>query len=356
MKFKELLNKLLSVLITTLLVIQPLSGSITTFQNIAYPTQNIDLEKVKNIAFEYIGHELYSPNSPYPQIQEYIPKTAIHSIVGGALAELAGGDFSQGAIATAVSHNVAEYLKDKLYSDFDPKNPPFDKNDPQAIQDYANLQEEIIKGLSSVVSGAITLATHENVTDKELEIAQSMGESVAENNALFLPIIYALGGLMTAYDTYSTYQDEGAYEAVKSLMIDGVITAVGGGLFKVGGKVFTKIDDAYDYYKSVKNSGDLKNLIDIKYSNISTAKSYQSNIPRTLKEEMLWKEVVANPSSGKEIMKDKIKDPRFKPEDGWQKMSKTHKLPDGRKIEIHYQYNKLVDKAYDIKLDSPKYD
>ncbi|MDN5053613.1 hypothetical protein [Aliarcobacter butzleri] len=80
-----------------------------------------------------------------------------------------------------------------------------------------------------------------------------MGESVAENNALFLPIIYVLGGLMTAYDTYSTYQDEGAYEAVKSLMIDGVITAVGGGLFKVGGKVFTKLDDAYDYVKITKS-------------------------------------------------------------------------------------------------------
>ena len=55
-------------------------------------------------------------------------------------------------------------------------------------------------------------------------------------------------------------------------------------------------------------------------------------------------------------MKIDIKDPRFRPEDGWEKKYKTHTLPDGRTIEIHYQYNKVVDKAYDIKMNSPKYD
>ncbi|MBF7070129.1 hypothetical protein [Aliarcobacter butzleri] len=50
-------------------------------------------------------------------------------------------------------------------------------------EEYA---EEIIKGVSSIISGAVVLATHENVTDKELEIAQSMGESVVENNSLKL--------------------------------------------------------------------------------------------------------------------------------------------------------------------------
>ncbi|WP_046991885.1 hypothetical protein, partial [Aliarcobacter butzleri] len=105
-------------------------------------------------AFEYIGHELYSPNSPYPQIQEYIPKTAIHSIVGGALAELAGGDFSQGAIATAVSHNVADLIGNTFLD-------KAVKNELTTTQ-----AEEIIKGISSIVSGAVVLATHENVSQK----------------------------------------------------------------------------------------------------------------------------------------------------------------------------------------------
>ncbi|RBQ30638.1 hypothetical protein CRU92_11495 [Arcobacter sp. FW59] len=72
------------------------------------------------------------------------------------------------------------------------------------------------------------------------------------------------------------------------------------------------------------------NKIDNEYSKISTANKNQSNVPRSLKEEMLWKEVVANPLSGKD-MDINIKDPRFKSEDGWQKMYKTHTLPDGRK-------------------------
>ncbi|WP_323588168.1 two-partner secretion domain-containing protein [Aliarcobacter butzleri] len=125
-----------------------------------------------NVAFEYIGHELYSPNSPYPQIQEYIPKTAIHSIVGGALAELAGGDFSQGAIATAVSHNVADLIGNTFLD-------KAVKNELTTTQ-----AEEIIKGISSIVSGAVVLATHENVTQKELDISQDMASSVVTNNYL----------------------------------------------------------------------------------------------------------------------------------------------------------------------------
>lgn len=49
------------------------------------------------------------------------------------------------------------------------------------------------------------------------------------------------------------HMKKGTAEAVKSLLIDGTITAIGGGLYKVGGKVFTKVDDAYDYVKTIES-------------------------------------------------------------------------------------------------------
>ena len=125
-----------------------------------------------NVAFDYIGHSVYSNDSQFPQLRDAIPKTVIHSLVGGTLAELAGGDFSQGAINTAVSHTVAEYMDKEL----------LDKTVKGDIsKEEANAY---IKAISSVVSGAAVLATHEKVSDKDLKIAQDMGNSVVENNAL----------------------------------------------------------------------------------------------------------------------------------------------------------------------------
>ena len=120
--------------------------------------ETILASSVGNVAFEYIGHEIYSDNSRFPQLRDVVPKTVIHSLVGGTLAELAGGDFSQGAVATATSHTVAEYI---------------DNNFVQDIVNGKITQEEAdtyIKAISSVVSGATVLATHENVTDEELAI------------------------------------------------------------------------------------------------------------------------------------------------------------------------------------------
>ena len=38
-----------------------------------------------------------------------------------------------------------------------------------------------------------------------------------------------------------------------------------------------------------------------------------------------------------------------------QKDSRIKALPNGKNIEIHYQYNKYTDKAYDIKMKSPQH-
>jgi filamentous hemagglutinin len=127
--------------------------------------------------FNYIGHESI--------IKDNLPaKAVVHGLVGGALAELRGGDFSSAAVGTATAHVVGEYVKEEMLGSIDYENPPFDPNNPASIQAYTNQINEKIIAVSSLVSGAVTLATHENVSDEELEAAQEMGSSVVENNAL----------------------------------------------------------------------------------------------------------------------------------------------------------------------------
>ena len=140
-------------------------------------------ESAGNVAFDYIAYDVYSENSKFPAIRDNIPKDVIHGLVGGALSELGGGDFSSGAVSTVVSHVVAEQIGDDLRRD---------------VWLGKISREDALKQLqaiTSVVSAAVVLATHENVTDEELAIAQSMGESVVEYNYM-------------SVDTWNLLQDE----------------------------------------------------------------------------------------------------------------------------------------------------
>lgn len=87
---------------------------------------------------------------------------------------------------------------------------------------------------------------------------------------------------------------------------------------------------------------------------ISTAKpGKQFTAPRDLSEQVLWKQVEKNPS-GDYPLKGMNTDPRFPKSAGFQKMSTNHTLFDGNNIEIHYQYNAVTNKAYDVKIVTPK--
>ncbi len=69
-------------------------------------TDNL-IDEAASVAFESIGHDLYN-NSEYKGFLP--PKSITQGLVGGVLAELKGGDFTSGAIATATSHFVAEQM------------------------------------------------------------------------------------------------------------------------------------------------------------------------------------------------------------------------------------------------------
>jgi len=87
---------------------------------------------------------------------------------------------------------------------------------------------------------------------------------------------------------------------------------------------------------------------------ISTANSAKGQVaqPRNLEEGLVVQEVLADPEIGKPL--DLNNDPLFHKDDGFIKMSYSHKLPDETSITVHYQYNKDTGKVYDIKFDSPE--
>ncbi|WP_261334009.1 hemagglutinin repeat-containing protein [Rhizobium leguminosarum] len=87
----------------------------------------------------------------------------------------------------------------------------------------------------------------------------------------------------------------------------------------------------------------------IDYDTISTAKPGQATTPRNLAEQVLWNQVTNDPVSGSKLI-GLNNDPRFSASNGWQKMEATHTRPDGTKISIHYQYNSVTGRAYDMKL------
>ncbi|WP_240042353.1 hypothetical protein [Photorhabdus khanii] len=100
---------------------------------------------------------------------------------------------------------------------------------------------------------------------------------------------------------------------------------------------------------SISNEQIIKNA-----ETISTAKpGQQFTTPRDLNEQILWSQVKTSPSKG-QILPGMNNDPRFPESAGFQKMQVNHQLPDGSNITVHYQYNSITGKAYDMKITTPQ--
>ncbi len=93
--------------------------------------------------------------------------------------------------------------------------------------------------------------------------------------------------------------------------------------------------------------------MNVDYDKVSTAKTGQATAPRNLQEQVLWNQTLRDPASG-EKLDNMNNDPRFPTSNGWQKMQTSHTDPQGRSISIHYQYNSISGKAYDMKLTNPQ--
>jgi len=75
----------------------------------------------------------------------------------------------------------------------------------------------------------------------------------------------------------------------------------------------------------------------------------QVNQPRNIQEQIVWNDVVENPKSGVEL-RSLNKDQRFPQDAGFVKMSRTVKTKEGKTVEVHYQYNDVTKKVYDMKI------
>jgi len=130
-------------------------------------------ESVAAPAFNYIGHTLTGTDGLKLDKNALSTKALIttsHALVGGAVAELSGGEFSSGAVATAVGHVVSEAFSDSYLID-------------RALGRKS--AEEIRTELSAIgkaVGGATVILTQENVSDEELARATALAESVIINN------------------------------------------------------------------------------------------------------------------------------------------------------------------------------
>ena len=167
------------------------------------------INEAGSVAFNAVGHDLYN-NSEYKEILP--PKSVVQGLVGGALAELQGGDFTSGAISTATSHIVAENMLQFYEQDI--------KDGKIGLKEL----ETFIKATSSVVSGVVTKAVNPDVSDEDLKKSNDIGQNAVEHNAIFLiPVALAiLEGIdkgITAYDAYQLAKavDEGDSTKVEEL-------------------------------------------------------------------------------------------------------------------------------------------
>ncbi|EKC4132935.1 VENN motif pre-toxin domain-containing protein [Salmonella enterica subsp. enterica] len=290
-----------------------------------------------------------------------------HAIIGGVVAELNGAPASGGA-AGAVTGEVAAITISRLYFG----KPP---------SELSESEREQLSGMSTVaaaLAGSLASASSSGTV-----AGARAGNNAVENNALSLPKgMTETGQAATSWVKYA--QDNNlSPEQVQAGLTDivrgdlpesaNIIKAI---LENNPGSdtvmALLSAEDAKDYALALLTSipaekalslvGKGLKVIDNKIlisaaEKISTAKGLQSATPRDLNEQILWKQVESNPANGIKFSDKGLNlntDPRFPYSAGFEKMTATHELPNGSKIEIHYQYNSVTGKAYDMKIVSPQ--
>ncbi|QKJ86254.1 filamentous hemagglutinin N-terminal domain-containing protein [Paramixta manurensis] len=292
-----------------------------------------------------------------------------HAILGGAVAALQGNSAAAGATGAGGGELAARAIASMLY-------PGVDK--------LSEEQKQTVSALASISAGMAGGIAGGNIAGAAAGAAA--GKNAVENNALsdgwnnILPsgaIDY--GQSVQSYVKYA--QDNNLppeqVQAGLAQMVKGdlpesadIIKAI---LSNNPGSdtvmAVLSAEDAKDYALALltsipaekalslvgKATGVISNKILISAAEkISTAKpGKQFTAPRDLNEQVLWNQVEKNPSGGHPL-KGMNTDPRFPTSAGFQKMATNHTLPDGSNIEIHYQYNAVTNKAYDVKIVTPK--
>jgi len=252
----------------------------------------------------------------------------------------------------------------------------------EVILDHSKYKDgDIISGIHSG-SGLQYLVVNENGVLKakllpvEYQTIYSIyqlerSQSIVGGSALAAPLATLVVGLHDSVTGNSLFTNEElskidrAFAAMDAAGGFGVIT----GAFlpgRVGSTSNSKQSIDNNFYRddnlfseSAGWNTQLKKL-DSQAEMISTAKANQATKPRDLKEQIVWNEIIENPGVGRPLDGMNYNpitgksDPRFPGNYGFQKMEVTQKLDNGQSITIHYQYNKYTNKAYDMKITTPR--
>lgn len=261
---------------------------------------------------EAIAHQLY-PNTPTDKLTEEERQTisTLSSISAGIAGGIAGGNTAGAAAGASAGKNAVENnaLGPNDFGKGLADSAQAATSWVKYAQDNNLSPEQVQAGLTDIVRG-------------DLPESADIIKAILENN----PGSDTVMALLSAEDA-----KDYALALLTSIPAEKALSLVGKGLKVIDNKILISAAEK-----------------------ISTAKpGLQSAAPRDLNEQMFWKQVESNPLGGTEL-KGMNKDPRFPVTAGFQKMEATHKLPDGSSISIHYQYNSVTGKAYDMKITTPQ--
>jgi filamentous hemagglutinin len=328
---------------------------------------------LQGLAGGNISQALAGGLSPYAaeQIKKYTgtnetANALAHAVWGAIAAQVSGNSAAAGAAGAAGGELAARYLAEKLYG----------ADTPGKIAKLSEEQKQSLSALSTLAAGLAGGVTGDS-TANALAGAQA-GKNAVENNYLSQGM-QNYGQSVASYAQYA--QDKNLppeqVQADLAQMVKGdlpesadIIKAI---LSNNPGSdtimALLTAEEVKDYALALLTSipaekalslvGKAAKVIDNKIlisaaEKISTAKpGKQFTQPRDLNEQVLWNQIEKNPSSGYPL-KGMNTDPRFPSSAGFHKMSTNHTLPDGSNIEIHYQYNAVTNKAYDVKIVTPK--
>ncbi|MBP9878296.1 MAG: DUF637 domain-containing protein [Alphaproteobacteria bacterium] len=170
---------------------------------------------------------------------DYVTHKIAHGVVGGTAGYIlegkkgviggAIGSVASEMTAEALGQNIAEEALQEAQSKADREGRPFDRAEYQQILSH---KIEMVQHLSELSSSGVSLLTGQDV-DMSVQTAQNATANNWVKGALLL------GGLaLTAYEVGTAYKEGGPEAAADVLILEGVITVVGGATFKVAGKVY----------------------------------------------------------------------------------------------------------------------
>ncbi|WP_413742162.1 VENN motif pre-toxin domain-containing protein [Sodalis sp. RH15] len=295
-----------------------------------------------------------------------------HAVAGAMLSHLQGHSALAGGAGALSAEVAAKGITHYLYPGIEPGQ-------------LTEKQKETVSAWSSMVGGLAGGLTGKGGGD--VVAGAQAGKNAVENN-LFYPEsmpkgLADLGSSVTSYAKYA--QDNN----LSPEQVQADLTRIVEGNLPEGADIVKAIlsntpvsdtvmavltaEEAKDYAlallstlpaeKALAAAGKAANVITNKQiikaaEKISTAKpGKQFTQPRDLNEQVLWHQVKESPSEGKKFSDMGLNlnnDPRFPQSSGFEKMTASHKLPNGSNIEIHYQYNSVTGKAYDMKIVTPQ--